>query len=539
MSTFDQVKKESIRLFKLAKKTPNIAGTPSLNVSNLSASQNIIAQINGYPDWFQYQKYLQQKEFKENKFSQKTTLIQKKDILKNINLFSVKSTFTFHANKKPAIFPLNNQNTNSFDKITIGHYSDPQKIFNRQILSIKNSFTKKNKEVYCDNFPLQVIGGTGSGISYFLSVLSEQFINTDKPLFFIDGKGDVSTYSKIYSLADKHNKTENLYVFNFCGKKEKQTHSTNLITPLVDNKDVFNSITESIFSEVLQSLCVSIRNKNGIISLDNLHYFLSIENLVSLLSNSIFEESIEVLQHYLNDIDYFSNKNRAVKNHALNCIGYLDFLNTIKDFPEMFSDNPEVTINEIYNKKKFLVILLPALEKSSKDISLLANLLSKQILDQQYKYIDSGVFLDEFQYFLTKKELDNYFYSEQKNDLKDKRKIIFSSHHFSSELMTAVTHYCNSFLLMKIYPDVDSSYFKDLKLKMMDNLEYFPSIFKDKRINKQKPGEAFFYSKLSFYYDEKSVYGKKENGDHVLLPVKCVFDQIKLSEYISLNKTPL
>lgn len=551
MTTFDKVKKEAIRLFKIAKKTPNQHGIPSITLQNLSQSQEVIAQLNGFPNWYEYQNHLKIRETVSENTSKKTQISQQKKVLEDLTPFCTSTPFVFHRDtefffyrpKEPAprrkrgIYPAEVPTT-----ISLGTYFDQSNLFNR-LKSIK----KANQSIDCDTFPLAIIGNENSGVRGVDLSIAEQFISQGRGFVMIDPigtrMGNTYAYRRFALIAQEQNRFDDLYLINLQAPFECESHKINLIMPFIDDKEFIDKLVGSSYSEVIYACFNSIREWQGIVAYDTLNYFLSIENVVNLLDNPIFETARGSIEHYLEEIEYADDTKRAIKRHALNSVNYKAFLDEIAPYPFVFSIEPDITIEAILSQKKLLSIIFPIEKDNPSSFFHLGDLITRQLLDKKYRTSDTGVLLSKFDFYLREERIIELFSSVRDRCYSDRRKIIFSMKSISSPLQKIICNNCDSFLLMQL-KEAENDGLAIIKLKMFDSLEYFPSPFKENRLAELKYEQGFYFKSildhLDISYDinkkrRKSCFFplKNENGKNISeLPDNWSVNKKILNPYI-------
>lgn len=532
-NNLDQVKKKSFRLLKLAKKTPDENGIPTLQINNLSKSREIIAAINGFKNWHEYHQDLEFKEFELDKKSKKTQLSEKREILEDLSVFQKIVPFVFEENKNE----LNHSSTTNKDKkepsysdnLLVGQYSDRHHIFGR-IESIK----KKDKPIYCDNFPIYMTGSCGSGKTKIITSFSDQFISRGEGLIYVEAKGDTSVYMDLFASCMENDRIEDFFLLNFYKSYNQNdqssiTHTIDFINPLIGNDFAFNLIAGDILSSLIHSLCLCIKNNNGLVNIENLNSFLSLDNINSFLANPLFTEAHEIIEDYLESISYFSDSFRSLKKHALNSIEYIDFLDYCENYKSMFSTSPDISIDLAYSKNKIVLILLPALEKYGP--SKFYDLICLQILNRKYKNNQNNIFIDDSNYFIKPDIMLNEIGKH------DSRRFIFASQNLYHPLNNILIEKSNTFILLKQEQSPDCKSFDSLKLKIFNNLENIPSIFKQKRLCDLNPGEGFVFSSMKRESKEKPFNFRRD--EYYLLPLKAYYKAFVYPKYVFLNRSKM
>lgn len=501
MSQLDQAKKESKRLYNLAKSNNN-----NIYIENLSKSREILSYINGYKDWHEYEEVLKRKDFLDGKIDRNTENKNNKKIFQNISYYIQDIPFK------------NILNTNlNYSNLVVEKKHIPIILGGKKEKSL---FEKTEKKWLLNNYPMLVSGATGSGKSEVLLSISSQYIKNNEGLIYIDGKGDNLIYYKIFSYMFENNSINNLYCLNFNSYKEQLnndkiiTHSIDPINPMIGNDDYFN-IFFGRFGIIIHEILKEIHQKNQLMDIESLESCLMINNLIEWNKNNKFITTI--IKEYLIEIGISEDDNTeeeynsALLNHSKNSEKAFHIVNLIKNYPEVFKINCSVNMERIFLERKSLVVLLPALEKSPEDLNNLGELIVYQIkyIDEKYQNYNihfQNIILDEFLYYSNvlynmnlKKTKNNYLFAIQSFDYRN------------NNILDYIMLNVNTTVLMKTY---DNSIHNKIKLDLV-NLNEFPkltrhinySFIKDFHITLRDfgPGEAYVISENTIKNDNKYI----------------------------------
>lgn len=515
MSKLDQAKKEAIRLFKIAKK--NNKENPYINIKNLSQSREYIATLNGYQDWNHYEKRLKMDDISQSNSSRSNSLRRQKEILNNLDYFNKIEKFQFNEveiNNKEIII----KKDNNYKPIMVGN-----------IIKDGINLSLRGEQIMIDNFPLHVIGNTGSGLTQLSISIVNQLIENKEGVFYLNGHGDTSLYSYLFSLANENKRLKDIYLLNLIKNNgsSRITNKIDPINPLIDYPESFDIIFGKL-SKLLYSLCLSVKNNSGFVTIDNLNSFLSLENLKGFLNDHIFKKSNEIIENYLIDIDYYNNLEKAKKIHALNCNETLDFLETIKT-NDVFSSQPDISIDEIYKNSKICLVLYPALEKDPEGLTMLTSIIMLQIINAAEKYgnykILQNLLFSAMDYMLNEK-----IWNKLLNDFKTDARLHFYSATYieKGNITNNISKKSNTSIIMKIYDDIPNA----LKIKVFDYIDNPPPLLRLKYLSQQHPGEAIIFTSTLQNYENRKVYNNKK--DYYLIPVKCIYKEIKINNNLYL-----
>ena len=526
MSLLDQAKKEAKRLFNLAKANQEKNQSPetTIPVSKLSSAREIVAVMNGYKNWHDYEEVLKRKDILFDKVDKNTENKEIKYILNNKKYFVQDIEFNIIDNpqqfKKDTKIILKHQHT----PITLGHKKD------------KSFFDNKTKYWELNQYPVLLTGSTGSGRTETLLSLASQYIKNDEGVIYVDGKGDTILYTKMFSYCQQYKRLNDLYCLNFMTPsghykglcltepaeknttREQISHSIDPLNPMVGNDKYFQYFFGQEMGNLIHAILKKIHEKGQLMDLQSLESILMLNNLMKWQREKRFDD-LQELNDYLVLIGLSLEEDNdendledALEKHVLKCSKAYAAINLFKAYDYIFKIDCSVDMMQIFLQRKILVVSLPALEKSSDDLILLGEMINNQIAYAQSK-IDlnthmQNIILDEFIYYC--KSVQQFNLSTTKNNY------IFGTQGFeyrNEEEFNYVMSRCKTYVAMKLEdPDISSNF----KLELMNNLSEMPkevfgnngNFMKNLKLNlkDQREGQAIVFS-----------FNQKQNKEDLLL----------------------
>lgn len=483
MSLLDQAKKEAKRLFNLAKnyQEQNILSAPQLPIPQLSSAREITAIMNGYKNWHDYEQVLKKKDLVFDKVDKNTenkrvnTLLDNKKYFIQDIPFNIIENPTAYQKDKQIIVKQEHKN------IILGYKKE------------KSLFDTKEKYWVLNQYPMFVTGSTGAGKTEFLLSLSMQYINNHEGLIYIEGKGDVLSYNKIFSYALSENRINDLYCLNFLrgaydyrysGEKEsteeelnKLSHSIDPINPMVGNDSYFASYFGKELGKVIHAILKSLHKKHQLMDLESLESILMLNNLIKWYKDQYFDSQDE-LKEYLLSLGLTLNNNlteeeleEALEQHTLKAQEAYKTVQLLKTFKHVFRIDASVNMEQIFLKRKILVVLYSAFERTIEEIHRLSDLMTAQIKHVEEKIKLNmhfqNIICDEFVYYSN--EIKNINFNQTQNNY------IFACQDFRylkyDGIMT-IFNQAKTYLAMKAEdPEIPIK----LQLDLLDNIVDIPS----------------------------------------------------------------
>ncbi|MFM0265570.1 hypothetical protein [Paraburkholderia sediminicola] len=263
-----------------------------------------------------------------------------------------------------------------------------------------------NAEIWADNDLAKthwfMIGSTGAGKTEGLISLAFNALVWVSGFAYVDGKGDVSLFAKIFSLLKQMDRLDDLLVLNYMTgnadtskkRSDKLSNKYNpfsvgnaesliqLIVNLMDASggggDIWKGRAISFISSVIPALC-DLRDK-GILLLHigAIRQALPFPRYFELMNNpSISDRSREMMQAFLYDVPgYKKDKNDNQSGTFLEQYGYqqMQFTRILSSLADTYGHiyhtlQGEVNMKDVVVNRRILLVLLPALEKSRPELA--------------------------------------------------------------------------------------------------------------------------------------------------------------------------
>lgn len=481
MSQLDQAKKEAKRLFNLAKANAESQNNTDNNnnylvVENLSKSREILSHINGYKNWHEYEEVLKRKDFLYNKVDKNTKNKENKIILNNLKDYIEDISFNTIIN--PVV--------NNHSKLIIEKEHTPI-IIGRQ--KEKKLFETKEKKWVLNNYPVLWTGSTGAGKTETLLSMSSQYIENNEGVIYFDGKGESVLYSKMFGYAEKTSRLNDLYCLNFMtgsrnwqseinNERETLSHSIDPINPMLGCDQYFSTFFGR-FGNIVHSILKDLHKKDQLMDTQSLKSILMLNNLLQWYKDKKFNTPeiadylVEIGLSLDNDNDE-EDFNEALEKHAFLAHTAYETVKLFEQYGYVFKIDCSVNMEKIFLERKILVVLLPALEKSTFELANLGTLLVMQIKYieekyQKYKTHFQNIIIDEFNYFA-----DCLVGMNLKNT---KNNYIFGCYSYyyriGNEIFEYVINNANTMVIMK---NEDPHIHTKIKLDILDNMEEMPKL---------------------------------------------------------------
>lgn len=527
MSQLDQAKREAARLLKLAKKNEYTDTPPfKLTINNLSHAKEHIANINGYPNWNIFEKELNKRDSIQDVSSTKKKREDEDYLLSNIDFFNRELPFVFHPNTttKETYKTINDK---PHTPIKLGDFST------KYFASITDKFSNKSKYWTLTSYPVAISGSTGSGKTESLISMGNQYIENGEGLMYLEGKGDISIYTKLFSIAKKHNRQDDLYVLNFLVKdthNSKITHTIDPINPLIGDETAFKILFGDKIGILFHELSKCIKSNNGLVSVENIESFLMLDTLYKIKTDPLFANAVPYIDDYLNDLDYDTDE--TLRSHILNCGIAFSMINMLLDYKSAFSINPEVSLEKAFYKRKIILTLFPSLEKSWDFCQSLVNLMmlniNKVIKEFEHRENTQTLILDDVPSLISNNLADYLSMTNPKSI-----NMIYAVQDFCREtrFIHQIVKDAKTFVLMKgEYPELPDA----IKLRILNDLSNFPPFYKSREIRSQSPGEAMVFGYNDYALDKKT--NLNHNRGYSFSALTLVYKPAEFVKYIYLNK---
>lgn len=532
MSQLDQAKKEAKRLFNLAKanQEKNQSQEIELSIPKLSAAREIVAVMNGYKNWHDYEEVLKRKDYVFGKVDKNTENKEIKKILENKKYFIQDIEFnTIHNpnqfKKDPAVVMKSDHKP-----IVLGHKKE------------KSFFENKEKYWKLNQYPVLITGSTGAGKTEVLLSLGSQYIKNNEGLIYIDGKGDNFLYIKMFSYAKENNRLNDLYCLNFMTSSyylEKQpdrkiSHSIDPLNPMIGNNLYFESFFGKEIGSIVHEILKNLHEKGQLMDIQSLESILMLNNLMKWRKDNKFDNLTEINDYLvsiglsLQEDNDENDLEEALEQHALKCMQAHTIVELLKLYPHVFKIDCSVNMTQIFVQRKLLLVLLPALEKSVDTLSLLGELITAQIAYTEEKINLNthlqNIILDEFIYY--SKNVEAFKLSSTKNNY------IFASQDFGyrkKESFNYIIQNAKTYIAMKAacfdFPD-------QYKLQLIENASELPKeVFGNDgkfmtnlryNLRDQHEGQAIIFS-LNNETDKEDLLLINNQNKYYSQKIQCVY----------------
>jgi hypothetical protein len=246
---------------------------------------------------------------------------------------------------------------------------------------------------------LFVCGSTGSGKTELLLGLSANAIAAGSGMLFVDGKGDPSTFAKIYALAARFGRQDEVVLVNFLGKEGRtnalnpfaKLSATDIVQMLVDMMPVgggdhaFWRDRAVAMIDAVVPAAVWLRDQGAGLDAVVLRDMFKLEKVIDLVDPLLYPDVPAAvrdgLEAYLASLPGY-NPEKKRKQSSVTCDqhGYLHmqvtkvFTSFVVSYPSVFMAGDEVDIHDIVASGRIAVILLPALAKSAAELGTLGRM---------------------------------------------------------------------------------------------------------------------------------------------------------------------
>lgn len=533
-------------------------------INNLSKTKEIIAKYKGFDNWYQLERYfsIQDKHF---------AMYNHENI--DIKFFFMNSGRIIYSKNEIKTYPKSLKNFQ-----VKSHTSTPNIIGydkEKKLLKSQNYYS-------INNYPFYIEGCAGSGTTEVSLTLAFQNIEKNEGVIVIDHRADNTIYYKIYSFCEQTNRLDDLYLLNcmspldFNNKSEndennlltkninprKNTHTIEPFNILINDKDNFETIFGKNTTTWLYPYLYNLQKKNLNISLDSLIDLFSFHTLLSMKNND-FGNQKEVTEYLsiigLDETVTSEDELLAVMSkHFTYNSQALDVINKINRCSFLFSDTPDIDLEEIFLHRKILLILHPVLERATDEMVKFSLFLNNLIYVAEKA---SRKYNMHFQNIYSIDACYGLFYLQNPNELKETKNkytfILNDNFQLPKYINTYLSPLKNnlytvesfqSFLFLK---SISSSFSKYIYYMYSNNPVY--SKF-ERKISEQCPGEGHFIDTVSmnsiaindkmshneeqttFVYEKNPILKKCKHyiGDIDLVSIQCLYYLPKRTKIIRL-----
>jgi hypothetical protein len=265
-----------------------------------------------------------------------------------------------------------------------------------------------------------VMGTTGAGKTEFLLWLSAQAMAMGSGVIFVDGKGDVKTWFRLFSIAKRLGCEESMRVLNFgtnMGEGEMKYSLSNTINPFTlgdagqlaemmsslmaeaggDNA-MWKGRAESMMRALLTAL-VDLRNIGAVdLGPGALTDWLPLDQLSKLETDERLSDLARLeVKRYLDTLPGFraggQGKAESDKQHGFLTMQFTEILGLFNNaYGHIMSFKlGEIDMYDIITNRRSLYVMLPSMEKSGNSIKNLGKIVVNQIRAALSKTLGAGI----------------------------------------------------------------------------------------------------------------------------------------------------
>ena len=271
---------------------------------------------------------------------------------------------------------------------------------------------KTQKELWFNNSDMRthilIFGSTGAGKTEALLSLGYNALVQGSGLIYVDGKGENVLFTKVFAMARTMGREDDVLVINYMtgardvfGPQEKKLSNTlnpfssgssggltELMVSLMDDGggggDMWKGRAISLISAIMMALVYMRDQKEILLDVEAIREYLIIDNIIKLYkTRRDFPNHIRnALRAYLVSLPGFQESAPKQNDTVLEQHGYLQMqftklLGSLSDsYGFIFKTNlGEVDFKDVVLNRRILVVLLPALEKSTDELANLGKII--------------------------------------------------------------------------------------------------------------------------------------------------------------------
>ncbi len=271
---------------------------------------------------------------------------------------------------------------------------------------------KTKKELWFNNSDLRthilIFGSTGAGKTESLLSLAYNALVQGSGLIYVDGKGENVLFTKVFSMARTMGREDDVLCINYMtgsrdvfGPQEKKLSNTlnplssggsggltELIVSLMDDGggggDMWKGRAISLISAIMMALVYMRDQKEILLDVEAIREYLILDNIIKLYkTRRDFPNHIRAaLRAYLVSLPGFQESAPKQNDTVMEQHGYLQMqftkiLGSLSDqYGFIFKTNlGEVDFKDVVLNRRILVVLLPALEKSTDELANLGKII--------------------------------------------------------------------------------------------------------------------------------------------------------------------
>lgn len=271
---------------------------------------------------------------------------------------------------------------------------------------------KTKKELWFNNSDMRthvlIFGSTGAGKTESLLSIAYNSLVQGSGLIYVDGKGENVLFTKVFSMARTMGREDDVLCINYMtgsrdvfGAQEKKLSNTlnpfssggsggltELLVSLMDDGggggDMWKGRAISLISAIMMALTYMRDQKEVLLDVDAIREYLILDNIIKLYkTRRDFPNHIRAaMRGYLVSLPGFQESAPKQNDTVLEQHGYLQMqftklLGSLSDqYGFIFKTNlGEVDFKDVVLNRRILVVLLPALEKSTDELANLGKII--------------------------------------------------------------------------------------------------------------------------------------------------------------------
>ena len=271
---------------------------------------------------------------------------------------------------------------------------------------------KTKKELWFNNSDMRthilIFGSTGAGKTESLLSLAYNSLVQGSGLIYVDGKGENVLFTKVFSMARTMGREDDVLCINYMtgsrdvfGPQEKKLSNTlnpfssggsggltELLVSLMDDGggggDMWKGRAISLISAIMMALVYMRDQKEILLDVEAIREYLILDNIIKLYkTRRDFPNHIRAaIRAYLVSVPGFQESAPKQNDTVMEQHGYLQMqftklLGSLSDqYGFIFKTNlGEVDFKDVVLNRRILVVLLPALEKSTDELANLGKII--------------------------------------------------------------------------------------------------------------------------------------------------------------------
>jgi hypothetical protein len=323
--------------------------------------------------------------------------------------------------------PSNLEETKMFEWIKAakgGMNAKPDPLARKPGIGLFMGTDPKGKEAWLDSNAIRqhllVLGTTGSGKTEFLLSMVSGALSWGSGAVFVDGKGDISLFSKVMVQAHAFGREEDVLVLNFMtGQKDDGIVSntfnpfaratadeiTHLVVDLMDEAggdgSMWKGRATAMLTAVVRYLVWKRDTEGARLNIADIRDHLAIRRIIGMALDPACPVPVrKSVRSYLTSLPGF-NEDRGYKQAqtTLDQHGYLEMqftkiLGSLADvYGHIFCPEgaPEIDMVDVVRNRRVLVVLLPALAKSGDEVANLGKIVVGALRSMMGAVLGKGI----------------------------------------------------------------------------------------------------------------------------------------------------